>query len=132
MLELKDEFLDLFDFFNQDEEIKIEKFKETLERTVEFSEKVKDVFINGTKEEKEQLQEFLSQMQEKIETQKNKMFEKMGVSEEELKEFITNQENFSESEWSSMQGVKDYVQETVGEDKPQVRRKKSKTAWIQS
>jgi len=133
MLNLKEEFSSLFDFFNQNDEIKMEKFKETLEETVRFSEKLKDKLISGTKEEKEELHEFLQEMQTKIEEEKNKMFQKIGVSEEDLKTFLTNKDNFSESEWSAMQEMKNYIQETI--EQPAVKSKKikkSKTKWIQS
>jgi hypothetical protein len=60
----------------------------------------------------------------------------MGISEEELKAFITNKENFSEQEWKAMQEMKKYIQgaiEPPPEDKPtKVKRKKSRLNWMQS
>lgn len=135
MLKLKDEFSELFDVFNQDEDVKFEKFKDTLEETVKFSEKLKDTFLNGTEEEKQELQEFLEDMQSKIENEKNKLFQKMGISEEELKAFVTNKDNFSETEWNAMQEMKNYLQEVIdpSEKEPKrVKKHRSKTKWIQS
>lgn len=132
MLKLKEEFFQIFDFLNPgDEEIKFEKFQETLEQTVKFSEKIKDKLINGTKEEKEELEAFLKEMQEKVESEKNKLFQKIGISENDLKAFINNKENFSEEEWNSMQEMKVYVEDTIDPAKKN-KVKKMKTKWLQS
>lgn len=133
MLKLKEEFSGLFEFFKNADSIKMEDMKETLEETIRFSEKLKDRLINGTKEEKEELHEFLQEMQAKIEEEKNKLFQKIGVSEEDLKAFISNKENFSEEEWGAMQDMKHYVQETIEPEKNKPKKiNRSKTQWIQS
>ncbi|EKE03129.1 MAG: hypothetical protein ACD_20C00252G0002 [uncultured bacterium] len=132
MLKLKEEFERLFDFFNKDE-VKVENFKETLEGTVRLSEKLKDKLIYGTKEEKEEIQEFIKEMSEKVEEEKNKLFQKIGVSEEELKTFLSNKNNFSETEWNTMQDVKKYITSNAEEHKPETKPKnKSHKQWLQS
>ncbi len=134
MLKLKQEFSNIFDFFDLDEEARADKFQKTLEDTIRFSEKIKDRIANGTEEERKELQSFLNDMQEKIEEEKNNVFKKIGISEEELQGFINDKKNFSEEEWSSMQAMKTYLKETITPDaeKPKVKRKKIKTKWIQS
>ncbi|NGX33996.1 MAG: hypothetical protein K1060chlam1_00341 [Candidatus Anoxychlamydiales bacterium] len=134
MLKLQQEISSIFDFFDLEEEAKLEKFQETLESAIKFSEKIKDRIANGTEEERKELQAFLNEMQEKIENEKNKVFEKIGVSEEDLQTFLNDQNNFTEEEWNSMQSMKDYLKQTIipSEEKPKIKRKKSKTKWIQS
>jgi len=136
MLKLKEEFSDLFGFFDLDEEARAEKFQETINQTVRFSEKVKEKIANGTQEEKEELQDLLEEMQEKIEQEKTQLFEKIGISEEDLSNFLSDKNNFSEEEWRAMQEMKSYVAENQPQPKVPVKKvkkhKKSKTQWIQS
>jgi len=135
MLKLKKEFTELFSFFDLDDEAKTKRFQEVLEETMRFSEKIKDRIANGSEEEREELKVFLDELQVKIEEEKNKMFQKIGISEDELKEFLNNRENFSDEEWRSMTEVKDYMKQSINpmEKKPKkIKTKKSKTKWIQS
>ncbi|NGX48553.1 MAG: hypothetical protein K940chlam5_00141 [Candidatus Anoxychlamydiales bacterium] len=135
MLKLKQEFPEIFDFFELDDEARVGKFEEILSQIARFSEKIQDRILNGTEEENGELQDFLKDMQEKVENEKAKVFEKVGVSEEQFKEFLNDKNNFSEEDWASMQEMKGYLKETVMPNVPKInkiKRKKSKTKWIQS
>ena len=138
MLTLKQEFSSFFDFFDEEsklnEDSKVEKFQENLEKLAMFSEKIKDRVANGSEKEREELQDFLSELQGKIETEKSKLFEKIGVSEEDLKAFLSDKKNFSDEEWSAMQEMKTYLKQNAmpQEVTKKVKRRRSKTKWIQS
>lgn len=133
MLKFKEEFSEIVEFFNTGEEINLGKFKAALEEAIKFSEKLKDKIIHGTQEEKEELKDFLQEMQTKIEDEKNKLFQKIGISEEELKAYIGNKDNFSETEWSAMQEMKSYIKENVESITNEHKKaKKTKAKWLQS
>jgi len=135
MLKLKQEFPEIFEFFELDDQARIEKFQEILSQIARFSEKIQDRILNGTEEDNRELQDFLKDMQEKVEKEKSKVFEKVGISEEQFKEFLNDKNNFSEEDWASMQEMKSYLKETVMPTLPKtnkIKRKKSKTKWIQS
>ena len=135
MLKLKQEFPEIFDFFELDDEARVEKFEEILSQIARFSEKIQDRILNGTEEDNKDLQDFLKDMQEKVENEKAKVFEKVGVSEEQFKEFLNDKSNFSEEDWASMQEMKGYLKETIMPNVPKInkiKRKKSRTKWIQS
>jgi hypothetical protein len=138
MLTLKQEFSSFLDFFDEesklDENSKVEKFQQNLEKLAMFSEKIKDRVASGSEKEREELQEFLVELQEKIEKEKSKLFEKIGVSEEDLKAFLSDKKNFSDEEWSAMQEMKTYLNQNAmpQEEAIKVKRKRSKTKWIQS
>ncbi|NGX64020.1 MAG: hypothetical protein KR126chlam6_01444, partial [Candidatus Anoxychlamydiales bacterium] len=135
MLTLKQEFSSFFDFFDEEsklnEDSKVEKFQENLEKLAMFSEKIKDRVANGSEKEREELQDFLSELQGKIETEKSKLFEKIGVSEEDLKAFLSDKKNFSDEEWSAMQEMKTYLKQNAmpQEVTKKVKRRRSKTKW---
>ncbi|NGX32385.1 MAG: hypothetical protein K1060chlam4_00428, partial [Candidatus Anoxychlamydiales bacterium] len=126
---------EIFDFFELDDEARVEKFEEILSQIARFSEKIQDRILNGTEEDNKDLQDFLKDMQEKVENEKAKVFEKVGVSEEQFKEFLNDKSNFSEEDWASMQEMKGYLKETIMPNVPKInkiKRKKSRTKWIQS
>jgi hypothetical protein len=135
MSKLKEDFSEIFDFFNMDENERIEKFEKVLTKIASFADKVQDKIQNGSKEENEELQKTLKEIQEKVEEEKVKLFQKIGISEDDLKTFLMDKNNFSQEEWQSMQEIKDYLKINMGEkpeNKEKVKVKKSKTQWIQS
>ncbi|NGX30337.1 MAG: hypothetical protein K940chlam4_01183 [Candidatus Anoxychlamydiales bacterium] len=133
MLKLKQEFPEIFDFFELDDEARVEKFHEILSQIARFSEKIQDRILHGTEEDNRDLQDFLKEMQEKVENEKAKVFEKVGISEDQFKEFLNDKNNFSEEDWAAMQEMKTYLKETtMPVASKKIKRKKSKTKWIQS
>lgn len=135
MLKFKKDISKFFDYFDLDPEARAEKFQETLHETVRFSEKIKDQIMNGSEEEREELQVFLDELQEKIEIEKNKLYEKIGISEKDLQAYLKDKNNFSEEEWQAMENMKDYITETTFPEtkKPKKIKTGSKKAkWIQS
>ena len=135
MLKFKKDISKFFDFFELEPEARAEKFQETLEETVKFSEKIKDKIINGSEEEREELKAFLSELQEKIENEKGKLFEKIGISEGDLQDYLKDKNNFSEEDWHAMEQMKDYISETTFPDSKKTKKVKTsskKTKWIQS
>lgn len=135
MLKLKQEFPEIFDFFELDDQERIEKFQEILSQIARFSEKIQDRILNGTKEETDELQEFLREIQDKVQEEKSKLFEKIGISEDDFKDFLNDKNNFSEEDWSSMQEMKGYLKDNViptAQKSKKVKKHKSKTKWIQS
>lgn len=133
MAKLKEDLSKFFDYFNLEPEARVEKFQEALQETVRFSEKIKDKIINGSEEEREELQEFLLEFQGQIEEEKNKLFEKIGISEEDLQKYLLDKNNFSEEEWQSMENVKDHITDTVFPEAKKTKKVKTRSKnWIQS
>ncbi len=138
MVKLKEELPNFLDFFDQEDDVKVEKFEEAINEAMKFSEIMQDKAANGSEEEKKQIQEYLDDMRAKLEEEKNKLFEKIGISQEELKAFIENKDNFTEEEWQSMQQVKQYVKDQaedalkVNNNTVKPKRRKAKANWIQS
>ena len=141
MASLKEKFSEFFNMFEDVEKIDAEKIKATLESSMKFSQLLQDKMVSGTEEEKKELQEFLQEMQAKIEEEKKKIFEKIGMSENELISYLENKENFTDEQWRAMQDMKKELMETVmpggGEmlEKTQkvekLKNKKLKTQWVQ-
>jgi len=135
MLKLKQEFSELFEFFNVGEQPTMKNFEAMLEKAFKFSQKLQDKLLNGTEEEKKELQEFMQEMQKKVEAEKEKLFEKIGITENDIKDFLSSKENFSDAEWNAIQEVKKTTQKedsTEKEKASKINKFKSKTKWIQS
>ncbi|NGX56152.1 MAG: hypothetical protein K1060chlam5_00387 [Candidatus Anoxychlamydiales bacterium] len=137
MVKLKENIPDITGLLNiEDSDEKMEKFSETLEDVLKFSDNLQHKIVNGSEEDRKEIEKYLEKMKEKVEEEKNKLFKMIGISEEELMEFINNKENFSEEEWRSMQEVKDLVKDAMKdpskENKPRPKSKRVKANWIQS
>jgi Asp-tRNA(Asn)/Glu-tRNA(Gln) amidotransferase C subunit len=135
-MKLKEEIPDISKLINlSDEDNKIEKFSESLEDVLKFADNIQNKILNGSEEDRQEIEKYLENVKTQVEKEKNKLFEMIGVSEDELQEFINNKENFSEEEWNAMQEVKSLVKDALGEkekiNKPTLRKRK-KAAWIQS
>ncbi|MFA6118442.1 MAG: hypothetical protein WCT85_03035 [Parachlamydiales bacterium] len=135
MTNLKQEFSKLFDFFSLDDNERAEKFVDVINEIVKFSEKMQEEIVKGSDEERKEIQEFLDKLKVQVEEEKSKLFEKMGISEDALKEYISNKENFSDEEWTVMQEMKKQVKEELDpkSEKPKkINKKRSNKTWIQS
>jgi hypothetical protein len=135
---LREEFVEILSFFNLEASEKKERFAEMLAKSLEFSEKMRDKLVNGTTEEKNEVEEILAEMKEHISLETNKICDAVGVSAEELPAYLSNPSNFSSDEWTT---VRDTLQEAemagvpIARPSPAKKVKKIKSTkmnWIQS
>jgi len=103
---MSDEFRKIMAFFSMDPDKKASELEHVFENSIEFFEKFKETLQHGTPEQKQQMLNEVMQLQEKLQQETTKMCEETGLSENQLKEFAENKENFSEEEWNTIQGAK--------------------------
>ena len=138
---LKEEYKDLFGFFDKDPKEKAENFAQTLQQSLEFSEKMKEKLLKGTEEEKKEVMSLLEELKEQLASQTKDILNQVGLSEEELNAYMENSENFSPEEWNTIQDVRKYVEDLAKkaaphplEEKEEVKKAKkiAKQYWMQS
>ncbi len=103
---MTDEFKKIMAFFSMDPEKKAGELEHVFEYSIEFFEHFKETLQHGTPEQKQEMLNQVTQLNEKLQQETARMCEETGFSESQLKEFAENQENFSEEEWSAIQTAK--------------------------
>ena len=103
---MHEEFRKIMAFFSLDPDQKIGELDNVFKNSIEFFDKFKHILENGTPEEKNEIMNEIMQLQEKLQQETEKMCSETGLSEEQLKEYAQNQDNFSNDEWESIQGAK--------------------------
>lgn len=103
---MDDEFNKIMDFFSLNPEDKAVKLEDIFEDSIEFFNRFQNVLENGTEEEKMEILAKVMKLQEKLQEETEKMCSDSGLSEEELKEFANDKENFTEEEWDTITHAK--------------------------
>jgi hypothetical protein len=103
---MTDEFKKIMAFFSMDPEKKAHELEHVFENSIEFFEKFKEILQHGTPEQKQEVLNQVMQLQVKLQQETARMCEETGFSEEQLKEFAENKENFSTEEWGAIQAAK--------------------------
>jgi hypothetical protein len=103
---MHEELKRIMKFFELDAENKAEHLQDVFKDTVEFFNRFKHTLEEGTAEEKKEIIDEVLSLQEKLQLQTDQMCESMEMSEEELKMFAENPENFTEEEWQTIQDAK--------------------------
>ncbi len=144
---MNDELKKIIEFFEMEPEEKSEHLEDVFSNTVEFFDRFKYTLENGSAEEKKQVVEDVLKLQEKLQIQTDEMCKSMDMSEDELKEFAQNPENFTEEEWEAIQDAKIKLESQAhdigdlvhfkgsadSEKKPKKTGKKSKSKkWVKS
>ncbi|MCH9631174.1 MAG: hypothetical protein S4CHLAM37_11930 [Chlamydiia bacterium] len=103
---MDNEFDKIMEFFSLNPEDKAVKLEDIFEDSIEFFNKFQYVLENGTEEEKAEILGKVMELQEKLQEETEKMCTDSGLSEEELKEFANDKENFTEEEWETIAQAK--------------------------
>jgi hypothetical protein len=139
-MSLEQDLPKIFEFFEMEPEEKALNFQSTVANAIRFSEKLQEVYKNGSQEEKEQIHDILDEMREKISQETKKLYESLGLTEEELVAYIDNPDNFSAEEWALLQDANKKLENSRKEfayrKQPQIKKSKgklvSKKEWIHS
>jgi len=142
---MHEEFKKIMSFFSLSPEEKVKHLDDVFHNSIEFFEHFKKTLHSGTPEEKSAFMKEVMELQEKLKLETEKMCKETGLSEDELKEFSQQKENFSEEEWRSIQSAKQKFEEQAEEltsiipqpQKPQESSKKEgkktvKKKWVKS
>jgi hypothetical protein len=121
---MEDEFERIMAFFDLPPEEKEGRLQEVFEDSVEYFERFKYVMLNGSKEEKKEAVKKVMMLKKKIEEETQRVCEKTGMTPEQLADFSNNPKNFSEDQWSAIEGAKKKLEQGVGEIKKAVKAKK--------
>ena len=103
---MSEEFRKIMAFFSMDPEKKAGELEHVFENSIEIFEHFKEILQHGSPEQKQEVLNQVMQLQEKLQQETQRMCEETGVSENQLKEFAENKENFSEEEWNAIQSAK--------------------------
>ena len=103
---MHEELKRIMNFFELDADNKAEHLQDVFKDTVEFFNRFKHTLEEGSAEEKKEIIDEVLSLQEKLQLQTDQMCESMEMSEEELKEFAENPENFTDEEWGTIQDAK--------------------------
>jgi len=112
---MHEEFRKIMSFFSLEPEQKVHELENVFQNSIEFFEKFKHILSHGTPEEKAEIMNEIMQLQEKLQQETHKMCEDTGLSEEQLKEYAQNQDNFSDEEWASIQQAKQQLEQQAEE-----------------
>lgn len=110
-----DEFGRIMKFFQMNAEDRAKHYKDIFTDSAEFFSRFNYVMKNGTVSEKRQMLEELQELQRTVKEETTKLTETTGMSEEELKRFAENQENFDQEHWDMIQGARERIQNDAAE-----------------
>lgn len=84
-------------------------FKESLH----LFEKLKDVLKNCSEEDKKQVFAMMAEMHQFMMRETRKIAEKTGMTEDQLMRFSENPDNFTSSQWKSLEVIKEKLENTA-------------------
>lgn len=103
---MSQEFDKIMSFFNMSPEKKATSLRDVFAESIGFFDHFKYVLENGSPAEKRSMFDQVAQLKQKLQAETDKMREMTGLSEDELKAFALNHQNFSSEEWSVIQNAK--------------------------
>ena len=111
----EDEFGRIMKFFQMNQEERAHHYKDIFQDSAEFFSRFNYVMKNGTVDEKRQMLEELQELQRTVKEEDSKLTETTGMSEDELKAFAENKDNFDEDHWNMIQNARDSIQNDAQE-----------------
>jgi hypothetical protein len=96
----------LIEFFSLDQREKEKKVEEIFQETLEFFKYFKHVQAEGSDEEKKNVKEKLVQLQERFKQEAHNTLSDVNLSQEDVVEITSKEENFNEKQWGFIQSVK--------------------------
>ena len=119
------------ELFKESDNLSVDKLESFVHDTLIFFEELRGILATGTEEEKKEALEFSMKLQHKFQQLAEKTYDKMGMTEEQVKHFL-KQSNFPEKEWNTIQKIdgemSDYQKNVLGETpKSQAKRHKFPT-----
>ncbi len=143
------EFDRLMEFFKLSSKERAEHFEEVFKNSAEFFEKLNYILKEGTPEEKQKIISELEDLQQVVQSETTKLIAQTGMSEEELREFADNPDNFTPEHWEMIQSTRSSIETDAAEastrlnftaespkpkgDKPKKRPKgPGKSGWVKS
>jgi hypothetical protein len=123
MNELQKDFDALMEKFQRESDKKgqinlFDLFKESLY----LFEKLKDVLKNCSEEEKKQVFSMMAEMHQFMMRETRKIAEKTGMTEDQLMRFSENPDNFTSSQWKSLEVIKEKLENTAQDLKGLLRK----------
>lgn len=103
---MHEEFKRIMAFFSMNSDDKPGRLEDVFHDSIEFFEKFKDILQHGTPEEKAEIMKEMTELQQKLQEETERMCHDTGLSEEQLRNFAQNRDNFSDEEWHSIQQAK--------------------------
>lgn len=117
--------------------------KAAFDQALKYFHSLNETLKNGTEEEKTKaMKEFIA-FKKRLEDSVKKLKEKTGMSDEQIKDIMRNQENYKPEDWEiiqesveelkSMQGLPENLQKNLPKEKEQnKKKKKKKDSWMKS
>jgi len=112
---MHEEFRKIMSFFSLDPDKKVEELDNVFKNSIQFFDKFKHILESGTPEEKAEIMNEIMQLQEKLQQETQRMCAETGLSEEQLREYAQNKDNFSNDEWDSIQDAKKQLEKQADE-----------------
>ncbi|MCP5509232.1 MAG: hypothetical protein H7A39_02335 [Chlamydiales bacterium] len=110
-----DEFEKIMKFFSMDQKERSSHFSEVFEKSAEFFEKFNHVMKEGSLEDKQRMIAELQELQRVVQEETEKLTNMTGMSEEELKAFAENKNNFTPEQWEMVQQTRSRIQKDTTE-----------------
>jgi hypothetical protein len=76
-------------FFNDPSSLSMEEMEQFVHETLKFFDKLRNVMVNGTEEEKKEALKEAQEMQEKLQGFAQKAYEKTGMKPEDIAKFLS-------------------------------------------
>lgn len=108
---MNDEFDKIMEFFSMGPDEKAHRLEDIFSDSIEFFNKFQYVLENGTDEEKTEVLTKVMKLQEKLQEETEKMCNESGLSEDELRDFANDRENFTDEEWETISKAKSELNE---------------------
>ncbi|HRW57997.1 MAG TPA: hypothetical protein P5048_00065 [Chlamydiales bacterium] len=129
-MSLKDELPDIMHYLDLDSEEQMNQFQDAMQEVMKFTQIIQDKLQNGSDEDKEEVQEVLEDVKGKISKQMESLYEDLGITEDEVQNFVSNPDNFKPQDWNAMAEMQNSLDKVKKTSSKKIN--KQKTDWIRS
>ncbi|HSX03501.1 MAG TPA: hypothetical protein VLG76_02100 [Rhabdochlamydiaceae bacterium] len=110
---MKEQYQKLFHLIEKANDDKSFKLEDVLREAVAFFDGIRMAYMKASKEEKEELLHMMNGLYRRLQETSKQIGEKVGMSEEGLKDYSENPNNFSPEQWKFLQESKNKLHGSV-------------------
>jgi hypothetical protein len=110
---MKEQYQKLFQLIGRVNDNKSFNLEEVLKESVAFFESIRIAYAKASKEEKHELMHMMNTLYSRLQETSKQFGEKIGMSDDKLKEYTENPNNFSPEQWQFLQSSKGQLHESV-------------------
>ena len=122
------EYEKLLKFFSLKDEEKAGHFSDVIGDTLAFFNHFKEVMDSGSADDKAEMLRQAMELQRVMQSETENMCDKVGITQDELKTFSEDPDNFSKEQWEEMETAKGRLDEEVHDIASSVTDPKNKEA----